>query len=220
MGNSKHSLYRLRIQCNTVTNDSQASTIEQEVDQAIVIDSGEELTFADILRNLFGVFAFLSVSLVAVMILVWIIVGPTIDWRDPVTLRLSQDTFYEIENGTVGEAFTGSHHDLVPGDYLDLGTVSFSNHTTRSSTSCYYDSDGNNDCWTTYWDVFMLDIGGMNFSVEGDSGFKHTCFNAFCSVTATVEGDAWRLDMYGQRLTITVQEYEWVRWCRGKGVCE
>ena len=61
----------------------------------------------------------------------------------------------------------------------------------------------------------------MNFSVEGSNGFKHTCFNAFCNVTATVDGDEyWGLDMNRKRVTITVIEYEFVRWCQGEEVCE
>ena len=181
-------------------------------------DSDEVSTFTFV-KRLFTVLTSISVCLVVLMIL-FSAMYPTIDWRDPINLQLEDGVFHEVENGTFGEPFNGTHHDLVPGDVLDFAVVSFSHYTTRSSTTCYYDSDGNDDCWTTYWDVFTLDVGGMNFSVEGYNGFKHSCFNAFCDVTATVDGDDWGLDMYGQRLTITVQEFEWVRWCQGEEVCE
>ena len=119
----------------------------------------------------------------------------------------------------------GTHHDLVPGDKIILGIVPFTHFSTQSSTSCTsgwdddYDSMSQ-DCWTTYWDVFTLNVGGMNFSVEGYNGFKHSCFNAFCNVTATVNGGPGWIDMHRGRLTITVQEFEWVRWCQGDEVCE
>ena len=123
--------------------------------------------------------------------------------------------------------FNGTHNDLVPGDKIILGIVPFTHISTQSSTACTYSYDDydddyyEDDCWTTYWDVFALDVGGMNFSIDGDEGFMHTCFNAFCNVTATVNGDDyWGLDMHAGRLSITVQEFDWVRWCQGEEVCE
>ena len=150
-----------------------------------------------------------------------------IDWRDTVTIQLDDDnTFNLVDNGTMVGTFNGTHHDLVPGDKIILGTVPFTHLSTQSSTSCTsgwdddYDSMSQ-DCWTTYWDVIALDVGGMNFSIYGDQGFMHTCFNAFCNVTATVDGDDyWGLDMYAGRLSITVQEFDWVRWCQGEEICE
>jgi len=175
-----------------------------------------------VMATFFTVLTSFLVCLVVIMIL-FSAMYPTIDWRDTVNLQLEDGVFHEVENGTIGVQFNETHHDLVPGDILDLGVVSFSHYITHSSTSCYYDGDDrddSDDCWTTYWDVFTLDVGGMNFSVEGYNGFKHSCFNAFCDVTAIVNGNNWGLDLYGQRLTIIVQKYEWVRWCQGEEVCE
>lgn len=175
-----------------------------------------------------GFFIWIAVVLIYVATVAYsvtLMVGPTIDWRDPINLQLEDGAFHEVENGTMVEAFNGTHHDLVPGDKIILGIVPFTHFSTQSSTSCTsgwdddYDSMSQ-DCWTTYWDVLALDVGDMNISIEGDKGFMHTCFNAFCNVTAIVNGDDWGLDMYGQRLTITAQEYKWVRWCQGEEVCE
>ena len=182
-------------------------------------DSNEVSTFT-IMGRLFAVLASISVCLVVTMLLISAMY-PTIEWRDTINLQLEDGVFHEVENGTIGVQFIGTHHDLVPGDVLEFGVVSFNHYATRSSTYCYHDYEGEHeDCTTTYWEVYMLDEGGMNFSVEGYNGFKHSCFNAFCDVTAIVNGDNWGLDMYGQRLTITVQEYKWVRWCQGEEVCE
>lgn len=189
-------------------------------------DSEDVSIFTVFVKGLFGVAAVILVWWVFVMIMFSLIMGPTIDWRDPVNLQLEDGVFHEVENGTMVEPFNGTHHDLVPGDKIILGIVPFTHLSTQSSTSCSsgwdddYDSMSQ-DCWTTYWDVFDLDVGGMNFSIDGDKGFMHTCFNAFCNVTATVNGDDyWGLDMYAGRLSITVQEFDWVRWCQGEGVCE
>ena len=149
-----------------------------------------------------------------------------IDWRDPIEIQLHNDSFYQVENGELGPLFNGTHHDLVPGDTLYFGDVLITQFSTDSSTSCEAgstDEYGNyqeGDCWTTYWDVFVLDVGGMNFSVEGDSHFMHSCYNALCNITATVDGNEYRRYWNGEMLTITVEEFEWVRWCQGEGVCE
>lgn len=149
-----------------------------------------------------------------------------IDWRDPMEIQLHNDTFYEVENGGRGPLFNGTHHDLVPGDTLYFDEVLITHSSTDSSTSCesgstdeygYYEEG---DCWTTSWDVFVLDVGGMNFSVEGGSHFMHSCFNALCNITATVDGNEYGRYWNGEMLTITVQEFEWVRWCQGGEVCE
>ena len=157
--------------------------------------------------------------------IVWSMPSP-IDWRDPMEIQLQNDVFYEVENGEIGPLFNGTHHDLVPDDTLYFGEVIITHFSTASSTSCesgYTDEYGNyyeGDCWTTYWDVFVLDVGGMNFSVEGNSHFMHSCYNALCNITATVDGNQYGRYWNGEMLTITVQEFEWVRWCQGEGVCE
>ena len=197
-----------------------------DTDIVIIDDAPDSEDVSTIIRGvkaLFGVTAFLLVISVAIMIL-FSVMYPTIDWRDPVTFQLEDGVFHGVENGSIGEPFNGTHHDLVPGDKIILGIVPFTHYATQSSTACtptYDDDDYGEDCWTTYWDVFDLDVGGMNFSIDGSKGFMHTCFNAFCNVTATVNGDDyWGLDMYAGRLSITVQEYDWVRWCQGEEVCE
>lgn len=155
---------------------------------------------------------------------------PTIDWRDSIQLQLENDTFFHYENGTLGEEFNGTDHDLVPGDLLILGPVSFTHFHTLSSTACYstysesdsdsYSYEDDYECYTSYWDELTFDAAGINFTVSENHRFMKTCFNAFCKVNATVNGDEYGLGYSSERLRITVQEFTWVRWCQGEGVCQ
>lgn len=192
-------------------------------------DKPREITSEDRFLNLGIILCFFSL---AAMVYWALLPSTTIDWRGPIQLQLENDTFFHYENGTLGEEFNGTEHDLVPGDLLILGPVSFTHFHTLSSTECYstypesysgsdsYSYEDDYECYTSYWDELTFDAAGINFTVSGNHGFMKTCFNAFCKVNATVNGDEYGLGYSSERLTITVQEFTWVRWCQGEGVCQ
>ncbi len=169
------------------------------------------------------------------LILMMFIIDPVITntdrlVREPITLEKKEDLFFNIlESPEI--PFNGTHFDLVQGDVLILKAVPFTHFSTESSTYCntystysYLDEQSSyeTECWTSYWDVFNLKMAGMNFSITGGSGFMHTCFNAFCNVTFIVSGNdvSGEPYFYGDRISVRVSEYNWVRWCTGEVNCE
>jgi hypothetical protein len=198
---------------------------------------GVKLMMAETLQLLF--FFSILIGLVFVLIispfllLVLIIDGGfdhEVDWRDSVDLYYAEDAgWWMQENGTLVEQFGNNTSGLVPGDRLHFGEVPSSHLLERHYYSCWtscssYDREGSGDCYTDcdliVWSVFSVSVGGMEFILDGGDDFMAHCFNAVCSVNATVAGDGWEVFKEDGRVVLVPSSYVWVRWCQGEEVCE